>query len=244
MSARSQAFVSNLLLQRMPPGDFALLAAHLVRTDLPQASVLHLPGDPLDTVHFFESGIASVIVAGRNDWQAEVGQVGREGLHGRAAIVEFGEVGIRVEMCLAGSSWSIAVADFDRAMEESGTLRPFLTRYVQSFDIQVIQTLLSTARYTIHQRVSRWLLMCQDRVGDRLLVTHAQLAVILSIRRASVTIELQVLEGMRAVRSTRGEVLIRDRNLLLEIASGSYGIPEEAYERLLPVNARPLLAQI
>ena len=232
----SQALTTNFLLQRMLPEDFALLAGDMVRVVLPQSTVIHVPGDPLDTIHFFECGIASVIVAGSNGWQAEVGQVGREGLHGRAAIVEFGEVGIRVEMCIAGSSLSLPVKSFEKAMEQSRTLRPFLTRYVQCFDIQVIQTLLSTARYTIHQRVSRWLLMCQDRVGNRLLVTHAQMAVILSIRRASVTNELQILDGLRALRSTRGEIVIKDRAMLLEMAAGSYGIPEEAYERLIPVR--------
>lgn len=231
----SQALAGNILLQRMAPEDFARLAVHLVRARLPQSTVIHRPGDPLVLIHFFDSGVASIIVAGHDGLQAEIGQAGREGLHGRAAIVDFGDVGIRVEMCLAGSSWAMPVAAFDEALQASPTLRPFLIRYIQSFDIQVIQTLLSTARSTIHQRFSRWLLMCQDRVGNRLLVTHAQMAVSLSIRRASVTNELQVLEGLHAVRSTRGEVLIRDRGLLVDIAAGSYGIPEEAYARLLPV---------
>ncbi|MBY5454679.1 PAS domain-containing protein [Rhizobium leguminosarum] len=49
-------------------------------------------------------------------------------------------------------------------------------------------------------------------------------ALLLGIRRAGVTDELHILESMHAIRSTRGNVHITDRNKLIEIAGGCYGV--------------------
>ncbi|WP_348629769.1 helix-turn-helix domain-containing protein [Mesorhizobium sp. M7A.F.Ca.US.011.01.1.1] len=55
----------------------------------------------------------------------------------------------------------------------------------------------------------------------------------LGTRRPGVTIALQTLEGKGLIRSTRGEVVIRDRAGLIKIAAGSYGKPEAEYARLI-----------
>lgn len=60
------------------------------------------------------------------------------------------------------------------------------------------------------------------------------LSLMLSVRRASVTQEIQVLEGLGAIRAMRGNVRVLDRAKLIAITAGSYGIPEAEYERLLP----------
>jgi hypothetical protein len=47
------------------------------------------------------------------------------------------------------------------------------------------------------------------------------------------TLALHMLEGEQAVRGTRGNVTIRDRDKLLEIAAQSYGEAESEYTRLI-----------
>ncbi|RVA08558.1 Crp/Fnr family transcriptional regulator, partial [Mesorhizobium sp. M7A.F.Ca.CA.002.05.1.1] len=44
---------------------------------------------------------------------------------------------------------------------------------------------------------------------------------------------LQLLEGRALIRSRRGEIVIRDRAGLLELANGSYGEAEAEYTRLI-----------
>jgi CRP-like cAMP-binding protein len=122
------------------------------------------------------------------------------------------------------------------ALETSATLRTLLLRYSQAFSIQVAFTALCNGRYTIEERLSRWLLMCHDRVdGDTIPVTHDFLALMLGVRRAGVTIALQILEGDHILKATRGRIEIRDRAELLQTAGGSYGLPEAEYERLMAV---------
>jgi hypothetical protein len=58
------------------------------------------------------------------------------------------------------------------------------------------------------------------------LISIHYLAVMLAVRRPSVTTALHVLEGNRLIGGTRGVVTVRDRAALEEFADGSYGKPE------------------
>ncbi|MHC2569626.1 hypothetical protein ACVMH6_001954 [Rhizobium leguminosarum] len=60
----------------------------------------------------------------------------------------------------------------------------------------------------------------------------------LGVRRSGVTNELHIIEGMRAIRATRGNVRIIDREKLEEISAGCYGVPEREYERLVGLTTQ------
>ena len=64
-------------------------------------------------------------------------------------------------------------------------------------------------------------------------LVHEFMAAMLAVRRSGVTTAIHILEGAGAIRASRGIILIRDREKLEEIASGSYGVPEAEYERLM-----------
>jgi CRP-like cAMP-binding protein len=67
----------------------------------------------------------------------------------------------------------------------------------------------------MHQRLARWLLMCHDRLdGNDLPLTHEFLSLMLGVRRSGVTDELHILEGINAIKATRGNVHILDRGML------------------------------
>jgi DNA-binding transcriptional regulator YhcF (GntR family) len=76
--------------------------------------------------------------------------------------------------------------------------------------------------------------MAHDRIeGDEIKVTHDNIALMLAVRRASVTDALHMLEGQGLIRGHRGRVTIRDREGLLRIAGDSYGYYEAEYTRLI-----------
>ncbi|ESZ31975.1 cyclic nucleotide-binding protein [Mesorhizobium sp. L2C066B000] len=109
-----------------------------------------------------------------------------------------------------------------------------MLRYVHYFHLQASFTALSNARMNIVDRLSRWLVMCDDRVdGNSFAITHEFLSVMLGVRRPGVTIALQTLEGQGLIRSMRGEVVILDRARLIALADGSYGRAEAEYARLV-----------
>jgi hypothetical protein len=86
----------------------------------------------------------------------------------------------------------------------------------------------------MHERLARWLLMCHDRLdGEDLALTHEFLSLMLGVRRSGVTDQLHILEGRHAIKATRGNIRITDREKLEDIAGGCYGAPEAEYGRLI-----------
>ena len=81
---------------------------------------------------------------------------------------------------------------------------------------------------------ARWLLMCHDRLdGDDLPLKHEFIALMLGVRRASVTEALNILERRGIIRASRGNIVVLDRARLEETAGDSYGVPEAEYRRLI-----------
>jgi DNA-binding FadR family transcriptional regulator len=76
--------------------------------------------------------------------------------------------------------------------------------------------------------------MAQDRIGsDEINVTHDVLALMLGVRRASVTDALHILEGEGLIRSSRGRIVVRDGEGLRRQAGDTYGFYEAEYTRLI-----------
>jgi hypothetical protein len=139
-----------------------------------------------------------------------------------------------VVMQAGGHGHRIAFAPFLRALNGSPRFAHVLACYTQALAIQVTFTALSNATHNVDERLARWLLMCHDRMdGDELLLTHDYIALMLAVRRPSVTTSLHVLEGNRFIRSERGRIVIRDRAAMEEFARDAYGRPEEEYRRLV-----------
>lgn len=55
----------------------------------------------------------------------------------------------------------------------------------------------------------------------------------LGVRRASVTDTLNILEGQKLIRASRGQIKVLDRPALERRADQSYGVPEEEYRSLI-----------
>lgn len=68
------------------------------------------------------------------------------------------------------------------------------------------------------------MLMAADRLGTQdVPLTHEFLALMLGVRRSGITVAIQVLEGLEAVKNTRSQVTILDRERLEIVAGPSYG---------------------
>jgi CRP-like cAMP-binding protein len=118
--------------------------------------------------------------------------------------------------------------------QERQAINTLLLRYVHCFMTQLGRTIMSNLTDAVEKRLARWLLMNHDRLeGDRINLTHNQLAVMLGVRRATVTDALHVLEGAGLIRSTRGLIDVLDRGQLRAFAGESYGAAETEYARFI-----------
>ncbi|TDW35790.1 CRP-like cAMP-binding protein [Rhizobium azibense] len=234
MTSFEQSKTHNTLLRTVTPQIFARLADAMERVDLPVKYVLVEDGVAPSHIHFLEEGLASVVATSSDEEAIEVGHIGREGATGMHVMLAVPATPGRTFMQVAGSGIRVPLNVFTEAVFSDLEARDFFLRYVHTTILQLAHSALANARYSMQERLARWLLMCHDRLdGDNLAVTHEFLALMLGVRRSGVTDQLHILEGRRAVRSTRGNVRILNRDMLLDIAGGCYGVPEREYEKVV-----------
>jgi CRP-like cAMP-binding protein len=234
VSAPIQSSVQNRLLKALCPEDYDVLIPHMSLVDLPLRHVLVEPDQPTLYVHFMEEGIASVVAVSTDDESVEVGHLGREGLSGTHVLLMTTVTPNKTFMQVAGAGWRIPVPALSAVLKERSGPRELFLRYVHSCELQLAHSALANARFNMIERLARWLLMCHDRMeADDLPLTHEFLSLMLGVRRSGVTDQLHILEGIRAIKATRGNVRVLDRQKLVSLAGGCYGIPEREYERLV-----------
>jgi CRP-like cAMP-binding protein len=238
--ALDQSSLRNRLLTGLPTDAFERLVPHLEMIDLPQRHSLVEADRPTEMFVFLEMGLGSVVAQTIDDEAVEIGHIGLEGVTGAHLFLGTATTPNKTFMQVAGSGLKVAVEVLLALTKQSEELRNFFLSYVHTCEIQMAQSALANARYNMNERLARWLLMCHDRMeGNDLPLTHEFLSLMLGVRRSGVTNEIHILEGMAAIKATRGNVKIINRAKLEEIAGGCYGVAEQEYERLigLPLKA-------
>jgi CRP-like cAMP-binding protein len=240
MLAKVPARRRNAVLDHLSDQDFALLEPALEKVELNFRKCLQSANRRIPSVYFPESGLASVVAIGGGERkQSEVAIIGREGVVGIPIILADDRSPHDVFMQVEGEGHSVSAEVFREALDHSPSLLRVCLHFAHAYAIQGAYTALANARGSIEQRLARWLLMAQDRMGtNELTLTHEFLALMLGVRRAGVTVGLQHFESQAVISTTRGAILILDRDELVVVARGLYGGPEAEYERLFSGSVR------
>ena len=233
MSSLHQSKISNRLLAALSAEDFARLSPHLEAVDLPVRFEVAHEAQPIAFVYFPSSGIASVVATSEENI-VEVGLFGRDGFSSVEAVLGSDLSVHTVFIQVAGAGHRIEREDLLAALADRPAIQLQLLRYVHTLRMQTGFTALSNAVHHVDERLARWLLMCHDRSeGDEMALTHEFMALMLAVRRPSVTTALHVLEGNGFISAERGYITIRRREKLEEFAAAAYGKPEQEYRRVL-----------
>jgi len=220
--------VSNLILLSISNSDFGALRPHLEYLDLPNHRVLHECGAKLEFAHFLNRGLISLVVVMKDGKTAEAGIVGNEGFIGTSAAVGLRGSPLQAVVQITGDGFRIAVAALQNILRSAPPFQLILSRYGVVQGLQVAQTAACNRLHDIGQRLSRWLLMTQDRVdSESLPITHDFLATMLGTDRPSVTTAAGVLQKKKIIEYTRGAVQIVSRKKLEDSACECYGIIQQ-----------------
>jgi CRP-like cAMP-binding protein len=234
MPVAKQTDFNNRLISLLSNRAFNLLAPHFESVTLDKRALLSSANEPIEHAYFIESGIASVVATRGDGRELEVGIYGRDGFSGFAVLLGSWQTPYDHYMQLPGHANRVPVKCLCNAVEQNPKLRQLLLQFVHVFSIQTAQTALANGSSTLEQRLARWLVMCHDRIDGNLLnITHEFLAIMLGARRPGVTEAIHRLEANMLIRAQRGQITIRDRAALIDLAGPSYGPPEQEYERLI-----------
>lgn len=209
-----------------------LLAAGTV-VDLPLATTVAHRDDPSVSVHFPFRGAISEIEEQSDGGSAEVTVVGPEGVSPIEALLDSLVEQRRrlVQVPCHGLAVDVHVAR--GVVERFPAARALVNRYaVATLRIAGIG-IACNARHPAPARLARWLLRMHDRIGDdRFELTHEATAVMLAVRRPTVTLAISELVAIGAIASTRGLVRIVDREKLETITCRCYAEGCQAVDRL------------
>jgi CRP-like cAMP-binding protein len=172
--------------------------------------------------------LISLVVVMKDGKTAEAGIVGNEGFIGTSAAVGLRGSPLQAVVQITGDGFRIAVAALQNILRSAPPLQLILSRYGVVQGLQVAQTAACNRLHDIGQRLSRWLLMTQDRVdSESLPITHDFLATMLGTDRPSVTTAAGVLQKKKIIEYTRGAVQIVNRKKLEDSACECYGIIQQ-----------------
>lgn len=229
-----QADFRNRLLRLLSDDDFQAIAPALEHVDLPKGFSVSEPDQAIGYYYFIEAGVGSIVAISPEGHRAEVGLVGRDGVIPTAAIMECDTTPHDILIQVEGYGYRIEAGALVQFLADRPDARKIFIRFVQVLAVQTACTALSNSAHHVEERLARWILMCHDRTENgEIALTHEYIAIMLAVRRPSVTTALHVLEGNHLIYSERGKVTVRDRDALENFALDAYGVPEQEYKRLI-----------
>jgi CRP-like cAMP-binding protein len=209
----------------------------------PTPKVLNQLGERIKYGFFINDGLASILSIMADGKSVEVGLAGSEGFVGLPLAFGFETSPTRVILQVAGSGFKISAKDLLFELRECPKLATQLHRFSQELTLQASQIAACNRLHEVDERLARWLLMPQDRLGgDDVPLTQAFLAHMLGTRRASVTVAAGILQRAGLITYSPGQVKIESRSGLKEAACECYGTMVKQVKKWQAETSYSLLA--
>jgi CRP-like cAMP-binding protein len=224
----------NRLLQVLPKSVRDELQSKLVDVSFEVPATLYKANEPIDHVYFPRSGVYSLVIIMEDERTVEVGTVGNEGMLGTPLFLGAKKSPTQCFAQVAGKAYVMEAEYFGEEMSKEGPLYDIVRRYTQALLNLVSQSAACNHLHSIEERMCRWLLMCQDRIGsDYLPLTQEFLAQMLGVRRPSVTVVAGILQKAGLIIYSRGLVTVLDRKGLEAASCECYRVVRDEFDRLL-----------
>jgi len=192
---------------------------------LPHHLSLHEPTQTIEFIYFPNRGMVSQVVVTKDGRTVEVGVVGIEGCVGAGLAAGLSRSSVREIIQIAGDGSRMMANALERILRTAPRLQAILNRHAGLQGMQVAQTAACNRLHEIQQRLSRWLLMTQDRVESGLLpITHDFIATMMGTDRSTVSLAAAVLQKKGILEYVRGAVKIVNRRKLEKSACECYEV--------------------
>lgn len=226
--------VRNRLLQRIPTRELAVIISAAERVELKPRQVLHHWRLPMDHVYFVETGLVSVSAKVDDGRFIEAWLIGSEGMVGAPYLLSPDDTSPphRRVVQVGGTALRLQTGAFLASLDQLPMLRVLLLRYINVVLTQTSQAGACNSLHSVKQRLARWLLLAERALDSpELPLTHAVLAQLLGVRRASVSECLDAFERDGSITNTRAAITIRDKALLEQAVCSCVGLIQREYDR-------------
>lgn len=233
MALIDKTSIKNRILAALPDAELALISNRLTLVTMDLGQTLHRHGDVIEHVYFVETGFISALNVLSDGHPLEIALIGSEGVAGFSVVLG-GKTSYAETMCQTeGQAYRLSAEALLDAFAQAPVLRDLLLRYALLFQIQVSQTAACNAHHALEQRLARWLLAAHDRSRiSQLSLTQDLIAVMLGVRRATVSIAASTLQRAGIIRYQHGKITIIDRVGLENAACECYEAVSGEFRRL------------
>ncbi|HSF22697.1 MAG TPA: Crp/Fnr family transcriptional regulator [Blastocatellia bacterium] len=232
-SAALSRSVGNRLLAALPREDYERLLPQLQAVQVALGEVIYESGGRLDYIYFPTTCVVSLLYTMEKGLTAEMGLAGSDGVVGVALFLGGETTPNRAVAQIGGGALRMKATVLREEFKRGGPLQFLLLRYTQALITQISQTAVCNRLHSVEQRLSRWLLLCHDRVNsDELQMTQEFISNMLGGRRESVTVAAGRLHDAGMIHYVRGHIKILDRKGLEATVCECYRVVKDELDRL------------
>jgi CRP-like cAMP-binding protein len=223
--------VWNEILLTLPAPECDLIFSQFTFVRLRAREVLEESEEPIKYVYFINSGLASILSGTTDGKTVEVGLTGKEGCTGLPIAVGLKTSASEIVCQVEGSAFRIPASTLAKVLKQCASLEKKIQQYSLVMAMQGAQIATCNRLHDVDERLARWLLMSQDRIGsDVIPLTHEFVAHMLGTRRSSVTVAAGMLSKAGLITYNRGALKVENRERLEDAACECYEIIRQRTE--------------
>ncbi len=232
--SKSRKKSENRLLAALPKEEYERLVANMESVSLKFKQSVYEPNELIEYVYFVKHGVVSLLNVMEDGKEVEVATVGNEGMVGLPVFLGADRVPGRAFSQVPGDAFRMKANVFKDIVTPGSPLHDLLQRYTQALFNQIAQGSACNSLHSVEERMCRWLLMTQDRVGqDEFPLTQEFLGQMLAVRRPTVSMAASILQKAGLICYSRGKITILNREGLKDSCCECYAIVKAEFDRLV-----------
>jgi CRP-like cAMP-binding protein len=205
---------TNVILANLPTSELAQIRPHLEYQEFSRHEPLSDPEEQIQYGYFLNSGMASCLIRTSAGGSVEVALVGRGGFVGSPLLFGVERSPLRIIVQVPGDGYRIKSEIFQGLLPSTPELFRKVGRHLLLQSMQTAQTAACNRLHSLQQRLARWLLMANDRVGPEFAMTQEYLAEMLGTGRPSVSLTASQMQKAGAIQYARGLMRVVDPKVL------------------------------
>ena len=223
----------NHLLAALRPEEWERIFPFLQSCVLEPGQPLFEAGEPIERVYFPHSGLVSFLVGERKAGDAffvDTGLGGCETAVVDISVLTGGAAFVRNIVQVGGEGCWMPAPEFREEYRRGGVMQAGVLGSLGLLTAQSAQSALCNKLHTTEERLSRWLLLAHDRIGDdEIEIRQKFLAYMLGTRSSGVAVALGVLQQAGLILHSPERVTLLDRPALENCACECYSIIAREY---------------
>ena len=234
MASTNHRVPENRLLDALSRRERDRVAPFIETVSLVSRETLQTEGEAIRYAVFPTNAVTSTLMELPEGDSVEVGLMGAEGVVGLELLYGQRYANATVIVQIPGDGVRIEADVFEReVVKNGGEFHRLLLRYANMFSAMVAQGAACNASHAIEQRLARWILLVHDRVGAaEFPLTHEFIALMLGVRRASVSEAASRLRLAGAIDYRTRTIRVSDRSALELASCGCYAVMQRLSDNI------------